>query len=152
MTLVLLTAVSGHAEPVRINSLGYTPDAVKTAAVASEATEFRLKKATSGRVVMKGLLSEPQQKQEVGQTLRYADFSDFRKKGTYVVEIPGVGVSEAFRIGKDVYHVPFVTAVVRSRCVVITDTEERKEGTIEAGLLTVDADKVTVLTSALAWD
>jgi len=49
-------------------------------------------------------------------------------------------------------HVPFVTAVVRSRCVVITDTEERKEGTIEAGLLTVDADKVTVLTSALAWD
>ena len=45
-------------------------------------------------------------------------------------------------------HVPFVTAVVQSRCVVITD-EERKEGTIEEGLLTVDPDQVTVLTSAL---
>ena len=49
-------------------------------------------------------------------------------------------------------HVPFVTAVVKSHCVVITDTEERKEGTIEEGLLTVDADRVTVLTSALAWN
>ena len=48
-------------------------------------------------------------------------------------------------------HVPFVTAVVQSRCVVITD-EERKEGTIEEGLLTVDPDQVTVLTSALVWD
>ena len=110
-TLILLTAVVGHAEPVRINSLGYLPDDIKTAAVASEATEFRLRKATSGRVVMKGRLSEPQQKQEVGQTLRYADFSDFRKKGSYVVEIPGVGVSEAFRIGKEVYRMPFVTAM-----------------------------------------
>ena len=49
-------------------------------------------------------------------------------------------------------HVPFVTAVVRSKCVVITDTEERKEGVIESGLLTVDAEKTTVLTSALTWN
>ena len=109
--LVLLTAVAIQAEPVRINSLGYTPDAMKTAAVVSDATEFRLRKAASGRVVMKGRLSEPQQKQEVGQTLRYADFSDFRKKGAYVVEIPGGGVSEVFRIGKEVYRMPFVTAM-----------------------------------------
>jgi len=49
-------------------------------------------------------------------------------------------------------HVPFVTAVVKSSCVVITDTEERKEGVIEEGLLTVDAEKTTVLTSALTWN
>ena len=49
-------------------------------------------------------------------------------------------------------HVPFVTAVVRSRCVVITDTGERKEGVIDEGLLTVDAEKTTVLTSALTWN
>ena len=48
-------------------------------------------------------------------------------------------------------HVPFVTAVVRGDCVVITDTEERKEGVIEEGLLTVDADRTTVLTSGLTW-
>ena len=48
-------------------------------------------------------------------------------------------------------HVPFVTAVVQNRCVVVTENE-RKEGTIEGGLLTVDPEQVTVLTSAIAWD
>ena len=47
-------------------------------------------------------------------------------------------------------HVPFVTAVVKGRCAVITE-EGRKEGTIEGGLLTVDPKQVTVLTSAIAW-
>ena len=46
-------------------------------------------------------------------------------------------------------HIPFVTAVVESRCVIVTDTEERKEGTIEEGVLTVSDQDVTVLTSAL---
>ena len=49
-------------------------------------------------------------------------------------------------------HVPFVTAVVKGNCVVITDTDERKEGGIDEGLLTVDADRTTVLTSALTWN
>ena len=49
-------------------------------------------------------------------------------------------------------HVPFVTALVKGNCVVITDTDERKEGVIDEGLLTVDADRTTVLTSALTWN
>ena len=49
-------------------------------------------------------------------------------------------------------HVPFVTAVVKGRCVVVTAEEERKEGVIEEGLLTVDAEKTTVLTSGLTWN
>ena len=49
-------------------------------------------------------------------------------------------------------HIPFVTAVAKGSCVVITDTEERKEGIIEEGLLTVDADKTTVLTAGLTWN
>ena len=48
-------------------------------------------------------------------------------------------------------HIPFVTAVVKSHCAVVTAEGERKEGEIQEGLLTVDADKVTVLTSDLAW-
>ena len=46
-------------------------------------------------------------------------------------------------------HIPFVTAVVRGSCVILTAEGDRKEGTIEEGLLTVDKDRVTVLTSAL---
>jgi F-type H+-transporting ATPase subunit epsilon len=48
-------------------------------------------------------------------------------------------------------HIPFVTAVVKSNCVVETAEGERKEGIIEEGLLTVDAEKVTVLTSGVEW-
>ena len=48
-------------------------------------------------------------------------------------------------------HVPFVTAVVPGRCVVVTE-EERKEGAIEGGLLTVNPEQVTVLTSGLNWN
>jgi len=48
-------------------------------------------------------------------------------------------------------HVPFVTAVVQGRCVVVTE-EKRKEGTIEGGLLTVNPEQVTVLTSTVAWN
>lgn len=46
-------------------------------------------------------------------------------------------------------HIPFVTAVVRGNCVIQTAEGDRKEGMIEEGLLTVDKDQVTVLTSAL---
>ena len=46
-------------------------------------------------------------------------------------------------------HVPFVTGVVQGSCAVVTAGGERREGTIEDGLLTVDKDRVTVLTSAL---
>jgi F-type H+-transporting ATPase subunit epsilon len=49
-------------------------------------------------------------------------------------------------------HIPFVTGVVEGHCVVVTDTGERKEGTIAEGILTVSGQSVTVLTSSLVWD
>ena len=48
-------------------------------------------------------------------------------------------------------HVPFVTAVKKGRCVVEQADGSRKTGLIDAGLLTVDREKTTVLTSVLTW-
>ena len=48
-------------------------------------------------------------------------------------------------------HVPFVTAVKKGRCVLEDGAGCRKEGLIESGLLTVDREKTTVLTSAILW-
>ena len=48
-------------------------------------------------------------------------------------------------------HIPFVTAVVKSSCVVETAEGERKEGTIAEGVLTVSDQGTTVLTSTLEW-
>ena len=49
-------------------------------------------------------------------------------------------------------HVSFVTAVVRGKCAIVVSETERKEGVIDEGLLTVDPNQVTVLTSALTFD
>ena len=48
-------------------------------------------------------------------------------------------------------HVPFVTGITRGKCVVVTEDETRKTGTIEEGMLTVDKDRVTVLTAGIEW-
>lgn len=47
-------------------------------------------------------------------------------------------------------HVPFVTNVVTGVCSVTLADGTRKDGTVQAGLLTVDKDKVTLLTTDLA--
>ena len=49
-------------------------------------------------------------------------------------------------------HVPFVTATKKGRCIVEDSTGQRRTGLIEAGLLTVDREKTTVLTSAVHWE
>ena len=49
-------------------------------------------------------------------------------------------------------HVPFVTAVRKGRCVLETADGMRRTGLIESGLLTVDREKTTVLTSAVHWN
>ena len=46
-------------------------------------------------------------------------------------------------------HVPFVTAVRKGRCVVEDGEGNRKTGLIEAGLLTVDPEKTTLLTTGV---
>ena len=48
-------------------------------------------------------------------------------------------------------HVPFVTAVKKGRCILEDGAGARKIGLIEAGLLTVDREKTTVLTAAVHW-
>ena len=49
-------------------------------------------------------------------------------------------------------HVPFVTAIKKGRCVVVDGQGHRRDGLIEAGLLTVDREKTTVLTPAIHWN
>jgi F-type H+-transporting ATPase subunit epsilon len=49
-------------------------------------------------------------------------------------------------------HVPFVTAVQKGHCVLVSADGKRREGEMEAGMLTVARDQVTVLTAAITWN
>ncbi|MCF0039977.1 glycoside hydrolase family 9 protein [Dyadobacter fanqingshengii] len=92
------------AEPIRLNQIGFYPNAQKIAIVIGEKqTVFELKEASSGKTVLKGKLSEPRTNQHSGKISRIADFSSVRKAGKYFIEVPALGKSAPFEIKEKVY-------------------------------------------------
>lgn len=65
----------------------------------------------------------------------------------YMLSVRGVEGELAVMAG----HVPFVTAVKAGRCAIELPDGEEKIGTMAGGLLTVAADKVTLLTGSVEW-
>jgi endoglucanase len=111
LSLLLLIAcrlsVQGQtlSEAIRLNQLGYYPNAAKIAVVVGEAQgAFQLVTTDLKTVVFSGKLSEARQNAISGKTTRTADFSTFTKTGTYVVVIPGVGHSYPFEIRPSVHR------------------------------------------------
>ncbi|MCF0060313.1 glycoside hydrolase family 9 protein [Dyadobacter chenwenxiniae] len=99
----LLLAQSAPA-PIRLNQIGFYPNAQKIAIVLSEKqTPFELKDVLTGKTVFKGRLSEPRTNQHSGKISRIADFSSIRKAGKYFVEVQSLGKSAPFEIKERVY-------------------------------------------------
>jgi endoglucanase len=91
-------------EEIRLNQVGFYPQAGKIAVVAGEGpNSFSVKDAASGKVVFKGMLGAARTSQHSGKMSRIADFSALNKPGKYVIEVPSVGTSGAFEI-KDRVH------------------------------------------------
>ncbi len=49
-------------------------------------------------------------------------------------------------------HIPFITSVQSCECKVIFEDDTEKTGRTDGGLLTVDADKVTLLSGSFKWN
>ena len=91
-------------DPVRLNQVGFYPDAEKIAVVLGDKqTAFQLKDVATGKTVFKGKLSEPRTNQHSGKMSRIANFSNVRKAGKYVLEVPSLGKSAPFEIRDHVY-------------------------------------------------
>jgi endoglucanase len=93
--------------PIRVNSVGFRPDAPKHATVAGDASRFRVVDA-GGSVVLDGELGETREAD--GETVRIADFTDLAIAGEYRIEDDLGRQSAPFRIGDDAYAEAFVTA------------------------------------------
>ena len=92
-------------EGIRLNQLGFYPTAPKRAIVVVEATgPFQITMPNGRKVLFSGTLSQPRTNAISGKTVRAADFSAFRRPGTYVVSVPGVGQSYPFTIGPAVHR------------------------------------------------
>ncbi|WP_049928116.1 glycoside hydrolase family 9 protein [Halopiger goleimassiliensis] len=94
--------------PVRVDQVGYLPDAAKMAVVLEDTETFEVKDATTGEVVYEGSVSAPMDDPASGQTVRHATFSDVTTPGEYVVAVDG-GTSYPFRIAEDVYDEALAT-------------------------------------------
>ncbi|MGB5387090.1 MAG: glycoside hydrolase family 9 protein [Eudoraea sp.] len=112
--LVLLFAVScKEAIPnpgdtfsgqIRLNQIGYYPNAVKKAVVVSEMDQrkFSVVDSHSGEPVFSGELSGQLDWELAGEMVRIADFSEFKKTGSYHIYIKDIGFSFPFEIKEHV--------------------------------------------------
>ncbi|GHB67880.1 glycoside hydrolase family 9 protein [Persicitalea jodogahamensis] len=102
--LTKTTLAQLSTDSVRLNQLGYYPDAPKTAAIYGAGKGgFILKTAEGNQTVYHGQLSENRTSPFSAKTTRIADFSAFTKPGRYVLEVPEIGASYPFEIKNQVH-------------------------------------------------
>ena len=49
-------------------------------------------------------------------------------------------------------HLPFITSVTAGKCRIHLPDDDEKSAVVDGGLLTVTADRVTLLSGSFAWD
>jgi endoglucanase len=103
MASLALAGVS-RAGGIEVNQVGYLPGAAKWAAVpAGEAAGFRVVKAGTDEVVLRGPLGPEQVWEPAGQAVRLAEFSALRAPGDYEIVVDGQPRSPRVRIAPDAY-------------------------------------------------
>ena len=103
LIILLLSALSGKAYSqtgaIRINQVGYYPDANKVGFVVyTKATTFEVVNTADDVVELSGNLSAQVFWKDAGDSIKRFDFSALTKPGKYKIRIPGFGESSVFEI------------------------------------------------------
>ncbi|RYZ45738.1 MAG: cellulase, partial [Chitinophagaceae bacterium] len=103
--LATLTFAQSGSNRIQLNQVGFYPAAPKLAVVTGTtgATQFSVTSADGRTTVYTGKLSGEKNSRYSSTLTKTADFSAFKKSGTYAITIPGVGTSYPFAIGADVH-------------------------------------------------
>ncbi len=112
LVLSLYAYAAAPVPDIKLDQAGYLPDASKVAMVvaAKPAEAFTINRASDGKVVFRGKLTAPAQDADSGDRVQAADFSAFRDRGKYYLDVPGAGRSWEFAIGPDVFSRVFYLA------------------------------------------
>ena len=110
--LVIVCVVSASAAPttaIKVDQVGYLPWAQKLALVVTTrpAREFFVRKVDDGSIARYGRLTSPVYDPDSGDRVQIAGFSELQAEGRYYIEVPGVGTSWTFSIGRLVYRRAF---------------------------------------------
>ncbi len=114
--VLLASAQSAYATEegslqIKVDQVGYLPAAPKLAVVTATAKTFAVKRASDNASVFKGTLSPATLDADTGDSVQLADFSNLRLPGTYYLDVPGVGRSWTFSIGRDVFSHTYYLAM-----------------------------------------
>jgi endoglucanase len=106
--LIMATLVIGQNAPndaIRINQVGFYPNAPKVAVVQSDkATEFTITSVAGKKSVFSGTLSPGIKSIYSDKIYKTADFSSFTTPGKYVLVVPAAGLSYPFEIKDEILH------------------------------------------------
>ncbi len=98
------SVANGGEEQIRLNQIGYYPNAVKKAVITGKTTSntFQLLHLSTKAIAYEGTLSDSVHWSLAGEEVRVADFSAFNKSGEFVLQIDGLVSSYPFIIDKGV--------------------------------------------------
>ncbi len=102
----------GESLQIRLNTVGYLPQAEKKASIAAACTNFIVVRLPSRLPVFSGTVTGPVLNGDTREQLYTADFSVCSVSGEYELDVPGVGRSAPFRIAPDVYRESYSTAML----------------------------------------
>lgn len=93
------------SDRIQLNQVGFYPAAPKIAVITgkTEATKFTITSPDGLFAFFSGTLSPEKQSRYSSTVTRIADFSSFKKSGTFVLLVPGVGNSYMFKIDDNVF-------------------------------------------------
>lgn len=109
VTVLLLAAAAQAADPnpaVRIDQVGYLPDAPKLAMVVANpaASTFTVRRLADDMAVFSAALGAQAYDSNSGDSIQIADFTALEMPGRYYIDVPGAGRSYPFEISPNVYR------------------------------------------------
>ena len=112
-TINVLAVAQNTSDSIVLNQLGFYPHAAKIVAVKGNTTAsgFSIINVTNKAVVYTGGLGKLQQSKNSSTQTRIVDFSAFAKPGSYVISIPGIGLSYPFIISENANHAVALAAL-----------------------------------------
>lgn len=106
---VAAAAATEVSHRIRLNTVGYRPEAIKQASVLALAGKFNVVRAADHQSVFSGNLGAARTNADTGEELSVADFSGLKTTGEFVLEVDGVGASPPFWIAPNVFSESFKT-------------------------------------------
>jgi len=94
---------SNSLNPVKINQLGYEPEASKYVYSSTAAWKFNITNTESGKIVYSGSMEYLGYDNDTEMDVYRGDFSNFTDTGEYTAEVVGLGKSSDFKIKEGIF-------------------------------------------------